>query len=72
MINVVSSDGPLSWIYTTLVNRPDCLAPSGRPEMVWFSLWESPLYLRIVELVLQYHKEGKRVLVMVGSPWTQL
>ncbi|KAL8380008.1 hypothetical protein RB599_009449 [Gaeumannomyces hyphopodioides] len=72
MIKLVSSDGPLFWIYTILVNRPGCLAPSGRSDMTWLSLWGSPLYLRIIELVLQYHREGKRVLVMVGPPWTQL
>lgn len=67
-----SLDGPLSWIYCCWNQNRNPIPPLERVPMLYFSLAESPIATRILEIVLDKKKERKRTLILLGSPWDQM
>ncbi|KLU89299.1 hypothetical protein MAPG_08273 [Magnaporthiopsis poae ATCC 64411] len=67
-----SLDGPLSWIYCCWNQNRNLIPPLERVPMLYFSLAESPIATRILEIVLDKKKERKRTLILLGSPWDQI
>ncbi|KAK3311372.1 uncharacterized protein B0T15DRAFT_507940 [Chaetomium strumarium] len=65
------SDGGLSWVYATLNRDPDHMPPSERPAMTHFAMADSPSLAFVLKTCLEYKEKGKRVLVVVNSPWIQ-
>ncbi|KAL8371040.1 hypothetical protein RB595_001067 [Gaeumannomyces hyphopodioides] len=67
-----SVDGPLSWIFCCWNQNPNLIPPLERQAMLYFILAESPVATRILEIVLDKKKNGKRTLILLGSPWDQI
>ncbi|CAF3600281.1 unnamed protein product [Fusarium graminearum] len=72
--HLVANDpnGGLTWLYNMTRKDENTLAPSDRASMLRWVCAESPLMIRMVELLfLHVNQEKKRVLIYVDTPWIQ-
>ncbi|KAK4151717.1 hypothetical protein C8A00DRAFT_35617 [Chaetomidium leptoderma] len=63
--------GGLAWLYSISPDTINTVPPTGRFEMVYWALSESPVLLEVFDLVLQFRSEGLRSLIVVNNPWLQ-
>ncbi|CAG1993022.1 unnamed protein product [Fusarium graminearum] len=72
--HLVANDpnGGLTWLYNMTRKDENTLAPSDRASMLRWVCAESPLIIRIVELLfLHVNQEKKHVLIYIDTPWIQ-
>ncbi|KAL2682399.1 hypothetical protein Neosp_006850 [[Neocosmospora] mangrovei] len=67
-----STNGGLDYLFLHTRSDPHLLAPSDRAAFLrWFAA-ESPVIIRVFQLLLQWvRKEKQRVLLFVDTPWIQ-